>query len=250
MIVKKTKQLGNFKRGINLYIPRRRSSSAPSGIVVATANAIVLSGITGAYSDLNGTYIKSGDPTNVTAGGVEGEATGAVFFNSAYTGGNKNGAAIWYGPILFGSGNGWQITWYDDNRFPLGSIVSADTTTVPISGYSNVAGYTGTITLALSSGIVAATAGNLVITFAYTINKSYTKYGVVPNAAWIYGEGDYAWALEWNPDGDNKWRLRNDYYEADPVVRAKSPAATSAIIPTDGWVYTEGSGPTVTITAA
>jgi hypothetical protein len=129
MIVKKTNQLGNFKRGINLYVPRRRSSGAPSGIV-------------------------------------------------------------------------------------------------------------------------AATAGNLVITFADTINKSYTKYGVVPNAAWIYGEGDYAWALEWNLDGDNKWRLRNDYYEADPVVRAKSPAATSAIIPTDGWVYTEGSGPTVTITAA
>ena len=30
MIVKKTKQLGNFKKGINLYVPRRRSSSAPS----------------------------------------------------------------------------------------------------------------------------------------------------------------------------------------------------------------------------
>ena len=29
MIVKSTKQLGNFKRGINLYIPTRRSSAAP-----------------------------------------------------------------------------------------------------------------------------------------------------------------------------------------------------------------------------
>jgi hypothetical protein len=158
MIVKKTKQLGNFKRGINLYVPRRRSSSAPSGINVATTNAIVLSGITGVYSDLNGTYTKSGDPTSVTAGGVDGEATGAVFFNSAYIGGNKYGAAIWYGPILFGSGNGWQITWYNDNRFRLGSIESADTTTVPVSGYSNFAGYTGTITLtAVPSGIAVAT---------------------------------------------------------------------------------------------
>ena len=124
------------------------SAAAPSGINVAATNAIVLSGLTGEYySALNGTYTKSGDPANVTAGGVEGDATGAVFFNSAYTGGNRDGAAIWYGPILFGSGNGWQITYYDDNSLPLGSIVSADTTTVPISGYSNAASYTGTITL-------------------------------------------------------------------------------------------------------
>jgi hypothetical protein len=122
--------------------------AAPSGINVATTTAIVLSGLTGGYySELNGTYTKSGDPTNVYNGGVDGLATGAVYFNSAYTGGNRNGAAIWYGPILFGSGNGWQITWYDDNNLALGSIVSADTTTVPVSGYSNFAGYTGTITL-------------------------------------------------------------------------------------------------------
>jgi hypothetical protein len=122
--------------------------AAPSGIDVATTNAIVLSGLTGGYySELNGTYTKSGDPANVYDGGVLGQATGAVYFNSAYTGGNKNGSAIWYGPILFGSGNGWQITYYDDNDVPLGSIVSADTTTVPINGYSNILGYTGTITL-------------------------------------------------------------------------------------------------------
>jgi len=121
--------------------------AAPNGIVVATTNAIILSGLTLSYIDLNGVYTKSGDPTNVTAGGVDGLATGAVYFNSAFTGGNKDGAAIWYGPILLGSGNGWQITFYDDNNFPLGSIVSATTTIVPISGYSNAAGYTGTITL-------------------------------------------------------------------------------------------------------
>ena len=122
--------------------------AAPSGIVVATTTAIVLSGLTGLYfSLLNGTYTKSGDPTNVFNGGVDGQATGAVFFNSAYVGGSKDGAAIWYGPILFGVGNGWQITYYDDNNLPLGSIVSATTTIVPVSGYSNAAGYTGTITL-------------------------------------------------------------------------------------------------------
>jgi len=121
--------------------------AAPSGINVATTTAIVLSGLTIGWTVLNGVYTKSGDPTNVFNGGVDGEATGAVFFNSAYTGGNRDGAAIWYGPIFGGSGNGWQITFYDDNRLALGSIVSADTTTVPASGYSNAAGYTGTITL-------------------------------------------------------------------------------------------------------
>jgi hypothetical protein len=41
MIVKRTKQLGNFKKGINLYVPtRRRVSAAPAGIVVATTNTI------------------------------------------------------------------------------------------------------------------------------------------------------------------------------------------------------------------
>ena len=128
-------------------VSKVKAGAAPSGINVATTTAIVLSGITGTYSDLNGIYTKSGDPTNVTAGGVDGLATGAVFFNSVYIRGNRDGAAIWYGPILFGSDNGWQITLYDDNSFPVGSIVSANTSIVPISGYSNVTGYTGTITL-------------------------------------------------------------------------------------------------------
>jgi len=119
--------------------------AAPSGIDVATTNAIVLSGLTVGWADLNGTYTKSGDPTNVYNGAVNGNATGAVYFNSAYTGGNKDGAAIWYGPRF--DDTGWQITFYNDNDYLLGSIVSATTTTVPTSGYSNYAGYTGTITL-------------------------------------------------------------------------------------------------------
>jgi len=43
MIVKKTKQLGNFKKGINLYVPtRRRVSAAPSGIPVASTSTVIL----------------------------------------------------------------------------------------------------------------------------------------------------------------------------------------------------------------
>ena len=125
----------------------KSGGAAPSGINVATTNAIVLSGLTHYFADMNGTYTKSGDPTSVFSGGVSGQATGAVYFNSEFTGGDRDGAAIWYGPIYNGSGNGWQITFYDDNRLALGSIVSADSTTVPINGYSNASGYTGTITL-------------------------------------------------------------------------------------------------------
>ncbi len=43
MIVKKTKQLGNFKKGINLYVPtRRRVSAAPSGIPASTPSYLTI----------------------------------------------------------------------------------------------------------------------------------------------------------------------------------------------------------------
>jgi len=119
--------------------------AAPSGIPVATTTAIVLSGLTVGWADLNGTYTKSGDPANVYNGGVDGLATGAVYFNSDYSGGNRDGAAIWYGSI-FGDA-GWWITFYDDNSLRLGFVASANNAIVPVSGYSNIAGYTGTITL-------------------------------------------------------------------------------------------------------
>jgi len=55
MIVKKTKQLGNFKKGINLYVPRRRIvSAAPTGIPVATTNNIIVSN----SSQVGGSYFK------------------------------------------------------------------------------------------------------------------------------------------------------------------------------------------------
>ena len=42
MIVKKTKQLGNFKKGINLYVPKRIVPAAPSGIPVASTSQIIV----------------------------------------------------------------------------------------------------------------------------------------------------------------------------------------------------------------
>ena len=51
MIVKGTKQLGNFKRGVNLYIPKR------SGIPVASTNTIIINGQQ---------YIKTPNNLNIT----------------------------------------------------------------------------------------------------------------------------------------------------------------------------------------
>jgi hypothetical protein len=45
MIVKKTKQLGSFKRGINLYVPKKRIvPAAPSGIPVSTTTLSINGG--------------------------------------------------------------------------------------------------------------------------------------------------------------------------------------------------------------
>jgi hypothetical protein len=42
MIVKGTKQLGSFKRGVNIYVPKKKVivPAAPSGIPVASTNSI------------------------------------------------------------------------------------------------------------------------------------------------------------------------------------------------------------------
>ncbi len=47
MIVKKTKQLGNFKKGINLSVPTRRIvSAAPAGIPVASTASVAITNYT------------------------------------------------------------------------------------------------------------------------------------------------------------------------------------------------------------
>jgi hypothetical protein len=65
MIVKKTKQLENFERGINLYVPtRRRDSAAPAGIPVATTNNIIVSN----SSLVDGSYFKQSSTSYIGAG--------------------------------------------------------------------------------------------------------------------------------------------------------------------------------------
>ena len=99
-------------------------------------------------------------------------------------------------------------------------------------------------TSAAPSGIVAATAGNLIIDFGFFSGETYTKNN---NILWTFsfGDGEYQ-RLQWNSFTPNTWTL--DTNNGD--ILATNPSTNSAIIPTTGWVYTASGGPSVTITAA
>ena len=94
------------------------------------------------------------------------------------------------------------------------------------------------------SGIVAATAGDLIISFGYFNPATYVKFS---NTEWQFefGEGEFQ-RLSWNIFSANAWAL--DTNNGDIV--ATNPSANPLIIPTSGWTYTVGDGPAVTITAA
>jgi hypothetical protein len=98
---------------------------------------------------------------------------------------------------------------------------------------------------AAPSGIVAATAGELIIDFGYFSGEFYTKNN---NTLWLYnfGEGSEFQRLSWNIFSANAWALDTNNGE----IVATNPSSNSLIIPTTGWTYTVGDGPAVTITAA
>jgi len=95
------------------------------------------------------------------------------------------------------------------------------------------------------SGIVAATAGNLVISFGYFNPATYIKFS---NTEWRfeYGEGEFQ-RLSWNIFSALAWTL--DENNGSSFV-ATNPSVNPLIIPTTGWTYTVGEGAAVTITAA
>jgi hypothetical protein len=106
-------------------------------------------------------------------------------------------------------------------------------------------------TPAAPSGLPSASTGNLRITFADQTNGLAVKNS---SSSWsdYLGDGN-AVNLEWT---GTIWRLRriesNDFEGIDYPFPAEATnnTSTSVTIPTTGWVYTIGSGPTVTITAA
>ena len=100
--------------------------------------------------------------------------------------------------------------------------------------------------IVIPAGIVAATAGNLIISFGYYSDTTYTK---ISNIFWNFnfGEGNSEFQrLQWNSFTPNTWTL--DTNNGETV--ATNPSTNSAIIPTTNWIYTIGSGPSITITTA
>jgi len=97
---------------------------------------------------------------------------------------------------------------------------------------------------AAPSGIVAATAGDLIIDFGYASGE-YAKNN---NTLWVYnfGEESEFQRLSYNVFSALAWALDANNGE----IVATNPSANPLIIPTSGWTYTVGAGPTVTITAA
>ena len=138
MIVKGTKQLGNFKRGVNLYVPKRRSAAAPSGIPYSTSQ-IILSG----FNDTN-VGVDRTSPITLTKGISTPQAwasSGAEGYNVyVYRTSNTDPNETWFvmlqqfGEEGFGSVN---------------SAANPSTTLseVPTTGWVLASGVTGTITI-------------------------------------------------------------------------------------------------------
>jgi hypothetical protein len=117
MIVKRTKQLGNFKKGINLYVPRR-----PSGIPVATTNSVSITRPNFNYVFEIGTYTKVTSTATRVAGSAASHKmfvnTGLVYLKEAgetdgtYT---KNPFYVYvpYGYILIPPNTTFTSTYYE-----------------------------------------------------------------------------------------------------------------------------------------
>jgi len=118
-------------------------------------------------------------------------------------------------------------------RYGYGMSVSGSRTAIVASGG------------AAPSGIVAATAGDLIIDFGYASGEIYTKNN---NTLWVYnfGEESEFQRLSYNVFSALAWALDTNNGE----IVATNPSTNPLIIPTTGWTYTVGAGPAVTITAA
>ena len=105
------------------------------------------------------------------------------------------------------------------------------------------------------SDILVATTTNVIVTFGDTssINYARSDYPAYTFYA-VYNptESISSQRLTFNFDVANTWVLQqySSGEESSLVIEATNPSTNPLIIPTTGWTYTLGTGPTVTITAA
>ena len=95
------------------------------------------------------------------------------------------------------------------------------------------------------SGLNSDTTSHLYITFADQANLICYKQG---NDYWDgFIDGGEAIQLRWT---GTIWRLERTVNDTEAVVQATNNTGNINRIPITSWIYTIGSGPTVTITAA
>lgn len=224
MILKDTKQLGNFRRGINLYVPKKRIvSAAPSGIPVATPSSVI---VAGSPDGFNGTYEKI----------LETQWQQII---------DPNKQIIWDSEDV-GIPNRWSLANFDTNFYVTHQTWS-DQTQIPASGWPNGETITAALAPAVTTSVcvngagVAASNG----TYTYAADKGY----------WIRASS-FEWRVGYNVGSNqNRWGIAawfmgnilvGEYYYNN------TPLAASANPPLNGWVVnnsfqaTAGSAPSIT----
>jgi hypothetical protein len=127
-------------------------------------------------------------------------------------------------------------------RYGYGMSVSGSRTAIVASGG------------AAPSGIVVDTTIFLIITFGDTslFNYERIEYPEFINYAGFdeYPPQILFQRLSFDLDLAGGWALSQYNNDVSVVISATNPSTNPLIIPTTGWTYTLGTGPTVTITAA
>jgi len=142
MIVKKTKQLGNFKKGINLYVPTRRIvSAAPSNIPLSQANI-----------SLTGFSYTSPSYTDYSFSLISRSVTLAKQSNTFwYLDYNDPSNPTGYDILLTFQGGMWKISvrYFDPDFIDLAATNPALNTSIPVTGWvlEAGAGNSGSITI-------------------------------------------------------------------------------------------------------
>jgi hypothetical protein len=148
MIVKKTKQLGNFKKGINLYVPKKIIvPAAPSGLPAASTSSIV---VVGAEEVISGTYNAQGYEDLVAVFDAGSFFAGSAPFYSITQAGENAPLYFFLGPNAsllnfegenyYLNGSNWKIFRLFDNEGlaveEIGTNPSTNADYIPTSGWT------------------------------------------------------------------------------------------------------------------
>jgi hypothetical protein len=103
--------------------------------------------------------------------------------------------------------------------------------------------------------IVVAITTNVIVTFGDTSGINYARSNYPTYTFYFVDaptESISFQRLSFNYSTVNTWVLEqySSGEESSLVIEATNPSTNGLIIPTTGWIYTLGTGPTVTITAA